>query len=362
MSGGRVPAPVIAAQLAQRCEDLVRELFPDAKPHGAELRWHGRGGAACSMVMRGGKRGIWCNWTDDREAGDALELVHFSLFPDETGRRESIQWAARWLGIDVTLAADPDRVLQMRRLAVEALARAKQQTKAAAEQRRRRAIAMYLDEGRSQPVPLTPEIASYLKHRGIDLDELASVPRALRFSPGIAYDRNLVLPAMLAPVVSPETGQQIAVHATFLHQGDDGGWRKARVDPAKKCYGGYSGGVIPLLRGRSGKPLAKAPEGDAAVIGEGIENSLAASLYCDDEPRVLACVSVGNLPRVALPPTIKTVYLALDRDGENEGVRRARNAAKQRFLSEGRTVETLKPREGVKDFSDMLMHEFWGAL
>lgn len=360
MTFPRMPAPVIAAELAQRAEDLVRELFPDAKLHGSELRWHGRGGAVCSMVMRGTKQGIWCNWGDDREKGDALELVHYTLFPDEVGRREAIAWAARWLGMDNVADYDPAQGEKLRQMAVAALARQAQQAEANRDRARRRAIAMYLDEGRSRPLPHSEEIAGYLRRRGIPLDELASVPDSLRFTPDFAYDQQLLLPAMLAPIVLPG-GHQIALHVTFLHRGDDGGWRKAGVEPAKKCYGAYSGGVIPLLRGRSGRPLARAPDGDTVLIAEGIENALAASLVVDDEPRVLACVSVGNLPNIALPAAIKTVILALDRDGENEAVRRKRTAARQRFLSEGRVVETMKTPEGVKDFSDYLVHDFWGA-
>jgi hypothetical protein len=359
-----IPASVIAAELAQRAELLVRELFPDARPEGRELRWHGRGGAACSMVLRGTKAGIWCNWTDEQEKGDALELVHYTLFPDEAGRRQSIHWAARWLGMDAALsqAEAAALALQARQRAVEALARQAQATEAHRKQIRDRAVGLYLDERRSQPVPLTPELESYFAGRGVPFADLASLPRGLRFTARFYYDAHLVLPAMLAPIIDPGGGgptPQIAVHVTFLHQGDDGHWRKANVDTAKKSYGPAKGGVIPLLRGRSGRPLRHAPEGDAVLIGEGIENSLAASLCVDGEPRVLAAVSVGNLPRIALPPTIKTVILAYDRDGENQGVFKARNVARQRFKSEGRDVEILQPPVGIKDFSDYLCDPAW---
>lgn len=360
-----IPGSVIALELSERAEELVRDLFPDAQPQGRELRWHGRGGAVCSMVIRGGKTGVWCNWTDDRERGDALELVHHTLFPDEAGRGESIRWAQSWLGIEpLTENAAAALALAARARMVQALARQAQQAANNRDQMVRHAIAIYLDEKRSQPVPLSPEIASYLLGRGVPLDDLASVPRSLRFSARKNYGANLMLPAMLAPIITPEGGryQHTATHVTFLGEGNDGVWRKAGVDPAKKCYGAYRGGVIPLLRGRSGKSLADAPEGDAVLIAEGIENALAASLCVDDEPRVVACVSVGNLPNIALPPTIKTVFLALDRDGENEGVRTARNKARKRFTGEGRNVEMLTPPAGVKDFSDYLLDPQWAAL
>jgi hypothetical protein len=359
-----VPAPIIAAQLAQRCEDLVRELFPDARPHGAELRWHGRGGAVHSMALRGGKRGVWANWGDDREKGDALELVHFSLFPDEVGRRESIRWGARWLGIDVMLADDPGRVEQLQRLTVEALERQAQHADEVRAGKQKSAKALFLEGSGSGST--SPEIISYLRGRGIDVADLAGELNALRFMPDVYFEDGELLPAMLAAVISAEKFQQIGTQITFLRPCDDGVWRKAAVDPVKKTRGMFTGGVVPLLRGRSGKPLHEAPEGDTILIAEGIENALAASLAAAElikvAPRVVACLGVANLPELTLPRGITTVFLAFDRDGENETVRRTRDRAVKRFKSEGRDVDWLKTPPGVKDFADYVAHEFWGAV
>lgn len=340
----------------------MRELFPDARPHGAELRWHARGGAVCSMVMRGGKRGVWANWGDPDAKGDALELVHHELFPDEVGRRDSIRWAARWLGIDVMLAEDPGRMAHLHRLTVEALERGAQHAAAVREGKQASAKAMWLaGEGDGTG----PEIASYLKGRGIDVADLAGGKlRALRFTRDAHFDFGELLPAMLAAIVSTETFKHIGTQMTFLRfDRESGGWCKAGVDPAKKTRGMLAGGVVPLLRGRSGKPLHEAPPGDAVLIAEGIENALACWLSVEQigEPRVVACLGVSNL-NLALPPAIETVFLAFDRDGENETVRRARDAACKRYKREGRAVETLKPPNGVKDFADYITHEFWGAL
>jgi hypothetical protein len=61
---------------------------------------------------------------------------------------------------------------------------------------------------------------------------------------------------------------------------------------------------------------------------------------------------VGNLANVALPPAIAEVVLVLQRDGENDQVRRARDAAERRFMEEGRSVKRALPPEGHKDFND----------
>lgn len=353
-----IPAGVVALQLANQAEQLVCELFPDARYQGSELRWRGADGAWWTMKMRGPKRGVWFNTCDpQRMAGDALELVHHSLFPHEQGRRESIAWSAAWLGLDTRTELDPERALELRRLAMEATRRRELEQREHDLRQHRRALALYLDEGRSQPLPLTSEVANYLRNRiGVTIEELSGIPRALRFSRSIYYSRDLMLPAMLAPIMDPRTRRQIATHVTYLEMDRDGQWRKADVTPAKKVFGGYAGGVIPLLRGASGQPMAKAPDGDTILIGEGIENSLAASLLVDGDPRVVACVAVGNLPGLELPDAFTTVILAYDRDGENEGVRRARARASERFVAEGRTVQRIKPPVHHKDFADYTLN------
>jgi hypothetical protein len=75
------------------------------------------------------------------------------------------------------------------------------------------------------------------------------------------------------------------------------------------------------------------------------------------EYRALAAVSVGNLPQIALPPGIWEVMLVEQRDGENDGVARARRSAVERWHEEGRRVSVWRPPEGFKDAND-----FWRDL
>jgi Toprim domain len=348
-----LPAHFIAKELALKAETLVRELFPDAKIHGNELRWHGPGGAVCSMVLRGAKRGVWANWSDpENQTGDALELVHHALFAGEHDRRSALRWAARWLGVDRRTADRDSRVLELRRKAVEAMQRQAQEDKLRAERASKRALAMYLDHGLSIPLPRATELVSYFAGRGIPLEDLSEVPRTLRFEAGCSYDAQLDLPAMLAPIIDPISCEQIGTHATYLEQDGTGVWHKTLLRPAKKCHGTVKGGFIPLLRGGSHKGWSHMPDGETILIAEGIENALAASLCVDGGPRVIACVAVGNLPSLALPEACRRVILVYDRDGENQGVHTAREAARERFRSERRDIEILKPPAGVKDFAD----------
>jgi hypothetical protein len=344
----------IAAALRPHGETLVRQFFPEAKVEGNELRWHGPGGAVCSMVLRGSKAGVWADWSDpERQAGDPVDLVHFTLFADRPSRHDALLWAARWLGIDRRKPdRDPAHAAELRRMAEAALQRRALEEQERAERSRKRAQAMYLAHGLSVPLPHATELVSYFAGRGIVLEELSEVPRTLRFEARCSYDAQLDLPAMLAPIICPVSCQQIGTHATYLEQDGARIWRKTLLRPAKKSHGTVKGGFIPLLRGGSHKGWSKMPDGSSILIAEGIENALAASLCVEGEPRVIACVSVGNLASLALPEACRRVILVYDRDGENQGVHTAREAARERFRSERRDIEILKPPAGVKDFAD----------
>jgi hypothetical protein len=355
-----LPAAGIAWELGERGEELVRELFLDVRVVGNELRWKGDDGAVWSMVLRGGKRGVWCNWGNPDQAGDALELVHWAKFPDERGRRESCQWAARWLGHDTDDREPLADLLERQRAANERQRRQALASKEALLLQNQRALARWLDNGASVSAPLSLEIQSYLRGRGSPPEQLPAIPRALRFSPSHYYDRTRMLPAMLAAVMDPAGRRRLATHVTYLQETPDG-WRKAPVQPAKKVFGSYAGGFIPLLRGASNVPFEHAPPGDTVMIAEGIENGLAAVLcYADNypgvpAPRVIACISVGNLRNIRLPQAFHSVIMVLDRDGENEAVREARAVAEQRFLDEGRSVQAFRPPPGIKDFADLAL-------
>jgi hypothetical protein len=128
------------------------------------------------------------------------------------------------------------------------------------------------------------------------------------------------------------------------------------VEPAKASYGAVKGGTIRLWRGASSKPLIEAPPDDVVAIAEGIEDALTVALACPDW-RVLAAVSIGNMAAIVLPPQCSDIVLIADRDGENPQTRRAREAALDRWLNEGRAVRVAEPPRGFKDWNAWLQAE-----
>ena len=344
----------LVRMLAARAPELARELLPAGQRHGQEWRvgsLAGERGRSLAVRLSGPRAGVWCDFASG-EAGDALDLVACVLFAGD--KRQAVAWSRRWLGLDP--AGDAAEAERRRRLTERALARSPEP----ADDDHRdlvRSVAL------SKWLAARPEIAgtpveAYLRARAIDLGVLGRQPRALRFHPGLVCLEagRQRLPAMVALIVDA-AGEPIGAHCTWLaRDARTGVWGKAPVEHPKKVYGRVTGGTIRLWRGASGKALAEAPDGETVAIAEGIEDALTVALECP-EWRVLAAVSSGNLRHITLPPAIAEVVLIGQRDGENPGVRLAREAAIDRWLREGRAVREAMPPTGFKDWNAWAMAE-----
>lgn len=216
-----------------------------------------------------------------------------------------------------------------------------------AERRKRAALSLFLEA--------TPHLAgtpaeSYLRARGIDLAVLGRQPRALRYHAACPNrESGRAWPALLAAVTDAR-GLHVATHRTWLAE-VDGAWGKAPLRYAKMSLGRVRGGSIRLWRGASRKPLAEAAEGEAVVLGEGIETCLSIAVSCPDL-RVLSAVSLGNMGGLVLPAAIGTVIIAADNDTKEEP-RRMLQRAVNHFIAEGRAVRIARSPIG-KDFNDAL--------
>lgn len=324
---------LVVRGLAYRVTELCERVLPDGRKEGHE--WvAGPPGGRVRVHLTGAKAGVWAVFAST-ERGDALDLVAYALYGGD--KKAAWRWALNWLGLD-TAAAPEVRERIRNTPAPDAEAEA---AKAAGNARK-----LWL---KGKPLPGTPA-AAYLAGRGLDLAELGKVPGALRFHPtAFCAETGGPMPAMLGMV--RRFTEQVAVHRTYLAQRPDGTWGKAKLDSAKKVLGLYRGGFIPLWRGASGKPIAEHPEGDTLAIAEGIEDALTVALH---QPtwRVIAAISVSNFAQLQLPPSAIDLVLVWDRDGENPHVRNARKAAERALLEQGRSVRTITPEQGFKDFNE----------
>jgi hypothetical protein len=326
----------IVRMLAQRADSLARELLPAGKKEGKE--WvckdaPGFGGKV--TVCTSGAKAGWFLDCGTMKGGDALDLVARTQCAGN--KAEALRWARGWLGLGearpggraAAVAPPPPRDQERERRE--------------AEERRQKGRGLW---AAGVPIVGTPAEV-YLAGRGIELETLGRAPNVLRFNPRTwCSERGGEHPAMVALI--QDQGVTIGAHRTYLAADGRG---KARLKAAKKVLGQHKGGLIPLWRGASDKPLKEAPEGDTVAIAEGIEDALTIALHCP-EWRVVACVSIGNMAELALPPAVSEVRLCFDRDGENPACAAARERAVERYQREGRRVFEMRPPEGFKDFND----------
>ena len=344
------------------CESVVEAFAISSYQEAGELHAHMQNGMRIVVALRGDKRGLFLD-KGDGSGGDTMELVHRILGHED--HRVAFDWGKGFFGVSNSDAA---RALAARREVVTGQQRKAVEEKLSLAERVRHGISRYLGGFGAPSVAWlhAPELAAYLAGRGIRAQNLPEGGlKTLRFSRSQWHkESGRDWPAMLAPIIDPLCRKIIAAHATFL-AGERDTWRKAPIEPDKKVTTTYKGGVIPLLRGASGKPLQFAPENEAVMIGEGIENALAAAIMLgpdreggiDPAPRVFAAVSAPNLPHVQMPPHVAEVYLIGDRyqpGYQNPMVERAYDKAERNWLDAGLAVTRRMPPKGYKDFADAL--------
>jgi len=326
----------IVGMLAARAPALAQELLPGGVRRGGE--WvagslAGERGRSLAVHLHGQKAGVWADFASGQR-GDALDLIAQARCGGD--KSDALRWARNWLGLGdgrtlpsrapVVAPAGPDRSAEDR------------------AKRMRAAKAMWLQ---ARPLEDTPA-ASYLAGRGVSLQQLGRVPQSLRFAPDAWCDeRRIKAPALVAAVTC--NGLHVATHRIFIAP-RGAGWGKAPIRDPKKAFGPIKGGLIPIWRGASGKPLKECQADDTIAICEGIEDALTLALHMP-EWRILACINLGNMADVILPENAADVVLVFDRDGENPRARDGRQRAVENLLSQGRSVREIRPPEGHKDFN-----------
>lgn len=163
-------------------------------------------------------------------------------------------------------------------------------------------------------------------------------PASLRFHPRCPRGKGEPpLPALVAAVTMPTTGECRAVHRIYLRAD---GLAKAELprERQKMSLGPTSGAAV---------VLGDLNDGEGPILeGEGIETTLTV-VQAMGLPGI-ATLSVSSLGRAPLPSGRPVIVLA-DRGGEDG----ARKAAGMRW-AEGRVVRIAIPPEGKKDFNDIV--------
>lgn len=369
-AAGEIGLADIARLLAERVLDLAVELFPAGKRYGRLFRVgsiDGEPGQSLVIELTGPRRGRWRDYSDIDKHGDLLDLVGWTRAGREVGK--AADWSRAWLGLPAhSRRMSEPAVARIRAATDQAKARNQEDAERDIAERRRRAWATW-----NKIRLLTPKdgVDLYLRGRGIDLAKLGRAPAALRFAPSLWAGPGLRYPAMVA-AVTDGAGRFIGVHRTFLQrQGDV--VTKAPIDPVKRALAPYAGGSIKLWRGRSGKDWLHMEMGSTIVVGEGIEDALAALVSASivfpvrsralaarpvpvSELRVIAAVSLSNIGGLVLPPQVARVAILAQRDPAGSPAARLLDGAVKRLMAQGIEVLLVPPPawHGVKDVADLV--------
>jgi putative DNA primase/helicase len=317
--------PVVAALLAERIAELAPELVGDKTTTRGRTEWRFRGKGSLSVVIAGPKRGSWY----DHEAGcggDALDLIAHLR---RCTMREAYHWALAWLG---TEARQELREVAKR---PELSQRQPETDPAKAE------LAARL--WREAVPAVGSPVARYLAGRGLELppaglfsadpaDHRNACP--LRFHPACPRGAER-LPAMVALMTDPTSGEPCGVHRTFLLPDGTG---KAPGE-AKMMLGGA--GAVRLT------PDAEVAQ--ALGIAEGIETSLA--IMQRGWSPVWATGSAPGIKRFPVLPGIECLTVFPDADDGGASLRAAQQCA-ERWHAAGVAVRFGTPPAGT-DFADL---------
>ncbi|MBN9458498.1 MAG: toprim domain-containing protein [Bosea sp.] len=342
-----VSIDAVKAKLNDRLDDLMAKLCPNAVKVGNEWEMgsiRGEPGQSFKMNRSGKKLGLGYDFAEGRYY-DILDVVAAAKFDGDIG--DAIAWAIALFNLG---RMTPAEIREQEEKAKRQRAEAEKGQAEDAEAVRRKAKGLYLA---GEPWEGSP-VERYLLGRRIDLKRFDRSPRALRWH-GRVWNREaggVELPAMLAPIVDAISGEHLGTHRTWLDLLADGRVTKAALREPKMSWGAYRGGVIPLLRGESGKPLKQMPADEWVICAEGIENALSAALM-RPQRRAIAAVSLSNLAEIRLPPQLGGLFLVADNDTKS-GPQKQFARACARLEERGVRFQIVRPPEGIKDFNDWL--------
>jgi len=332
----------VTRRLNADAERLAAELFPAGYRDGHDWRigsLAGERGQSLAIQIAGPKRGRWKDFAAGA-GGDMLDLVAQTRFAGDLGR--ALAWARNYLGVcRETYRREPVR------------APVHEPIRAPVHEPSERAMAIWHF---SQALQRGDPVWRYLEGRGIDLSLLPKLPGALRYHRRLYHRGGEYWPAMVGVITDAE-GRNVAVHRTWLELRDlacEAAPRvvKAPLDhDAKMTLGRYTGGCIRLGRGASRRPWRDMPQGETLMLGEGIEDTLAAMTW-QPQLRAAAGVSLSAMLSLELPDRITRVILLRQNDARGSSADKLAIRIMDKWVREGRRVTEWIPPVWVKDAAE----------
>jgi hypothetical protein len=179
---GGAPFAVSIDLIKARANERVREIAAELLPNGREESGYWRTGSiadepgqSLAVTLSGPDKGMWCDYaaSGPEGGGNLIQLAALAAFRGDVG--QAIAWLKSKLGLD---DLDPGRLRKLQAEAVEQRARDDKAAIAAAEDRRRKALGLFL---RGQSIKDTPA-SLFVDARDLARDarpssQLARLPR-----------------------------------------------------------------------------------------------------------------------------------------------------------------------------------------
>lgn len=338
----------IVEMLKPRSGDIFKQFFPNAIKHNTGYSvgsFAGEKGESLSICTSHGHKdcGKWREF-NGASSGDILDLV---CAVEGINKGQAIRWAKGYLGLQYI---NPEE-LALKRVEAE------KTRKAADEQEKRR---IEKSRGIAKGYYLAAKLIGgtlaerYLIDRNVPMPE-AGWPSSIKFHPAMHHsETGQKYPCMLCYICRGD-GEFMTIHRIYLEAHEDGKVTKlTKVDKAKKAYGGFTGGFVPIAKGANNASMRHMLPDEQLMICEGIEDALILSASFASR-RIVAAVSLGNVGAIAefLPDTCRWVLLIKDND-TNEQAKKGFERALEAHAQAGRRVTVGCAPEDFKDINDWL--------
>ena len=306
----------VKAQLAERINDLVRDLLPKGRAQGETWRvgnLAGEKGDSLSITLSGNHQGRWRDFATGQK-GDALDLVKAVRRCDT---REAIEWSKKWF----------DRVGGHARAPAP-----KAGDDGDEDGRKDRHIEWALAIWNESMDPSNTLADTYLSRRGLKLTDALAVD-VIRYHRACPWGKDangetIRVPAMIVAMRSIATDQITAIHRTGLSLDAE------KIE--RRMLGRAGGAAIKLDADESVT--------DRLTIGEGLETCMTAR-----QIGLRPTWALGSADAIAAFPVrhgVDTLRILAERDEASE---RARAACGARWHEAGR--ESLDGWQGPERWS-----------
>lgn len=325
--------------LNKNAEQIATEFLGTPVERGGSYLKFGSKQGSLSVTIKGEKQG-WFNDFETNKGG--RDMLKFVQLYGGMNRQESVQYAARWLGIipDSKNNAASKINTPVHSEKKNSISGKQEQSFSDYEKRRIK----FANQLAHESLPIKGTLAEkYLKeHRGIDTKSLSD---DLRFHPKIYSKQNQQsLPALLS-LARNKDGRVQSVEAIFL---DKNTGDKANVPLKKQTIGPKKGAAVKINQTKDKAAPTLVAEG--IVTGLSLANAL---------PKTNVVVVLGKQMFSSVDPSVlsEKVIFCLDNDGKNLKTDAVILAAANRLKAHQKKINFIVPNalKTVKqDYNDIL--------